>query len=289
MSEGRTSGGESMTQVLCSTGALIGRPNGRNYKLLEEFSPQLHCDGFEFMMYDTWYDTIDELVSNLKSMHLNFPVMHCEKRIGESISKYGEGEFQRAIKLFRENCEIAKEIGATKLVLHLWDGITSDQAFYNNLNAYPRLQEIAESHSLDLLVENVVCNKENPLKHWHQLAMKYPKVHFVFDTKMAAFHNQMDAIYEEENQWLFQGNHVKHYHVNDYAGGYLDWENLKTLPIGKGKIDFERFFTLIRKLHYEDTFTVEATAFDQTGHVDIGLLNSCFDYIRAHMNLLPRM
>lgn len=275
-----------MAQVLCSTGALIGRPNGRNYKLLEEFSSQLHCDGFEFMMYDSWYDEIEELVSNLRNMHLKFPVMHCEKRIGEAISKNREGELQKAIHRFRVNCEIAYEIGATKLVLHLWDGITSDQAFSNNLFAYPKLLEIAEHYSLDLLVENVVCNKEDPLIHWYQLAKNYPKVHFVFDTKMAAFHNQMDSIYEEKNQWLFEEDHIKHYHVNDYAGGYLDWGNLKTLPIGTGKIDFERFFTLIRKLHYEDTFTVEATAFDQTGQVHMDLLNSCFDYIRAHMNPL---
>ena len=37
-----------MAQILCSTGALIGRPNNRDYRLLESFAKQLHCDGFEF-------------------------------------------------------------------------------------------------------------------------------------------------------------------------------------------------------------------------------------------------
>ena len=39
-----------MHQILCSTGALIGRPNGRDYRLLKQFCPQLECDGFEFML-----------------------------------------------------------------------------------------------------------------------------------------------------------------------------------------------------------------------------------------------
>lgn len=42
-----------MNQLLCSTGALIGRPNGRDYRLLGGLSKKLECDGFEFMMYST--------------------------------------------------------------------------------------------------------------------------------------------------------------------------------------------------------------------------------------------
>ena len=42
-----------MRQILCSTGALIGRPNGRDYRLLRQFCPQLDCDGFEFILYDS--------------------------------------------------------------------------------------------------------------------------------------------------------------------------------------------------------------------------------------------
>lgn len=42
-----------MSKILCSTGALIGRPNNRDYTLLKTFSPQLQCDGFEFMMYES--------------------------------------------------------------------------------------------------------------------------------------------------------------------------------------------------------------------------------------------
>ena len=66
-------------RVLCSTGALIGRPNGRNHRLLESFAPELDCGGFEFMIYDTWYPKLDEVVSDVRAMGLNIPTVHCEK------------------------------------------------------------------------------------------------------------------------------------------------------------------------------------------------------------------
>lgn len=270
-----------MFEVLCSTGTMIGRPNGRNYKLLEEFAGQLKCDGFEFMMYDSWYEEADELLQFLQGLHLHIPVVHCEKRIGENISK-GE-ELEITFEKFEINCRIAYGLGAKKLVMHLWDGLTSDAYFENNENAYPILRKIAERYQLDLLVENVVCNHESPLKHWGDLTEKYPDIHFVFDTKMAAFHDELDQLYETDFRWLMQDGHIRHFHVNDYAGGYKDWKNLRTLPIGEGHVDFDRFFAYIKECGYDGTFTVESTVFNADGAVDINMLNRQFDHIRKSM------
>ncbi len=266
-----------MYKILCSTGALIGRPNNRDYRLLKDLSCQLSCDGFEFMMYDTWYDEADKLTEFLKSLNLITPVMHCEKHIGEALS---QGKFNEAYEKFICNLHIAREIGASSLVIHLWDGLTSDAAFANNLKAYARLRQMADAFGIRLLVENVVCNHEDPMKHWCELYKMYPDISFVFDTKMAAFHNEMDLLYSENYAWLWKEKHICHYHVNDYAGGYKDWGNLRTLPIGKGSIDFDRFFSYIKEIGYSDTFTVEATAFDSTGAVNTDMLNGQFDIIR---------
>lgn len=269
-----------MSEILCSTGALIGRPNGRDYKLLKELVGQLTCDGFEFMMYSNWYETQDQLVEDLREMQLYIPVVHCQKSVGEAISKGGAENFRDAFGRFEANCRIARGLGAKKMVMHLWDGITSDANFDNNISAYPRLAETASGYGLDLLVENVVCNREDPMKHWCELREKYPDIHFIFDTKMAAFHGQLELIYEEEYQWLWREGHICHYHVNDYAGGYKDWKNLKTLPIGRGHIDFEKFFGHVKSTGYDGTFTVESTAFGEDGRVDIDMLNAQFAYIR---------
>lgn len=272
-----------MAEILCSTGALIGRPNGRNYRLLETLSKQLSCDGFEFMMYNTWYDEADELVNTLQKLCLRIPVVHCEKHIGESISKGTKEDLEEAYLLFEINCNIAKKLQAEKIVMHLWDGITSDRYFENNKNAYGRLHDIANRYHLDLLIENVVCNCENPMKHWCELRQVYPDIHFIFDTKMAAFHQQLELLYGEEYDWLWKEGHIRHFHVNDYAGGYMDWKNLRTLPIGRGHVDFERFFSYVRQKDYQGTFTVESTAFGEDRKVDIGMLNEQFAYIRSRL------
>ena len=269
-----------MCKILCSTGALIGKPNNRDYKLLETLSKQLTCDGFEFMMYSSWYDEVEVLIDALKSMKLYIPVMHCEKQIGEAISK---AEFDEAYQRFDINCYIAREIGAGSIVVHLWDGITSDAYFQNNIDAYSKLREIADKYSIKVLIENVVCNQEDPMKHWCELKTQFSDISFVFDTKMASFHSQMELLYEEEYQWLWRNNHICHYHVNDYAGGYKEWGKLRTLPIGQGHVNFDRFFRFINMIGYKGTFTVEATAFDSNGVIDIDMLNKQFEFIRNAM------
>lgn len=273
-----------MSEILCSTGALIGRPNGRNYRLLKDLSGQLNCDGFEFMIYSAWYEEEEELVKTLQQMNLNIPVVHCDKFIGESISKGTAEELTEVYRKFEANCRIAGKLKARKIVLHLWNGLTSDKFFENNLKIYPYLAETAKKYGVDLLIENVVCNVQDPLKHWCQLAEQYPDVHFIFDTKMAAFHEQLDLLYTEEYAWLWKEGHIRHYHINDYAGGYMDWKSLRTLAIGKGHIDFERFFAYIREIGYDDTFTVESTAFRADGTIDLEMLNEQFAFIRKALS-----
>lgn len=272
-----------MHKILCSTGALIGRPNGRDYRLLKQFCPQLECDGFEFMLYSTWYDQIEELIHFLKSIQLNIPVMHCEKSLSEHISKGGEDELKEAFRLFEINCGVAETLGAEKMVFHLWNGLISDSNFENNLRAYPELKERAERHGLTLLIENVICHTD-PMSHWVELCQHYPGIRFVFDTKMADFHRQLELLYQPEYDWLWKENHIRHYHVNDYDGGYMDWSNLKVLPLGAGHIDFERFFRFVGQTGYAGDFTFEATGFDKTGTVNFRKLNDQFTLVRKYLN-----
>ena len=274
-----------MHQIYCSTGALIGRPNGRDYRLLEKYCPQLECDGFEFILYDSWYPELDSIRDFLLSLRLNIPVMHCEKSLIEHISRGGEEEEGEAFRKFRLNCGLARSLGARTMVLHLWNGVISDSHIENNLRVWPRLNETAEQHSLELLVENVVCRRD-PMTHWKELYRLYPDIRFVFDTKMADFHGQMELLYAPEYAWLWQEGHIRHYHVNDYGGGYMDWNNLRVLPIGQGHIDFDRFFGFIKKTGYTGDFTFEATGFDREGRVDLDMLNRQFRKARAYIETL---
>ena len=270
-------------KIFCSTGALIGRPNGRDYRLLKQFTPQLDCDGFELMIYPDWYEHPEDLIAFLKPLKISIPVLHCEKALAEHITRGGEEEVKEAFRLLRINCTVASALGADRMVLHLWNGIISDSRFENNLQAYGDLRKTAAEYGLDLLVENVVCHKD-PLTHWDELRQVYPDIHFVFDTKMADFHRQLDKLYDEDHAWLWKENHIRHYHVNDYGGEYMDWSNLKVLPVGHGHIDFDRFFRFIRETEYQGDFTLEATGFDKTGNVNFDMLNTQFRTVRDKLN-----
>lgn len=270
-------------RILCSTGCFVGRANGRNFYLIEKYADKLSCDGFEFMMYSSWYARLRELGDFLVSTGLSFPTMHCEKHIGEWFTTGEEYAVRSALRLFECNCELARRIGADRLVLHLWNGLPSDSRFENNLAVFGSLEKIAADRGVTIVVENVVCHEKEPMIHWRQLAEMYPEVRFLFDTKMAAFHNEVDALFSDEYEWLWQQNRIRHLHINDYGGGYMDWHALKVLPIGSGKVDFDSFFGNLKKRGYSGDYTVEATALRPDGSVDIDMLNGCFEKIRDYL------
>lgn len=270
-----------MNKVLCSTGAVLGRPNGRDIKLLNKCVELLECDGYEFLMYDTWYEKRDELCDFMSAFSVPVPVFHVDKTVGDLISRHEAGDTERALELFEMNCSLAKAFKSEKLVLHLWSGLDSDKNISHNIESYKYLRNISDDYGLALTVENVVCNNDDPMSHWITLVKAYPDIQFTFDTKMAAFHDQIDLLYKEDNRYIFAN--IKHMHINDYLGGYKDWENLNTLHIGNGNINFDKLFGFLNQMHYKGDFTVEATSFDQSGAIDFEALNRSFRKIRSHI------
>ena len=267
-----------MGRILCSTGAIIARANNRDYGLLADIMPRLRCDGLEFMMYQSWHEGhADRLIEALAPW--NVPVFHMTKQIGEWVS---EGRLAEAEAMFRADCAVAKAMGASMLVLHLWSGHASDQHIERNIAAYPVLRRIAEQNGLTLTVENVLCNTVDPMTHMKALAEAYPDILFTFDTKMAAFHSQLDALYAPENAWLLP--RIAHFHVNDYAGGHIDWGNMSAKALGRGHVDFDRFFAFVRKMGYAGDFTCEASALDPDGSVRYEEMNASLDRIRREVN-----
>ena len=268
-----------MSRILCSTGAIIAKANNRDYSLLAGIMPHLRCDGLEFMMYQSWHGSHEEGLLRALAPY-DVPVFHMTKQIGEWVS---QGNFADAADMFRADCALAKAMGARLLVLHLWSGRASDQHIERNIAAYPALRAIAEEQGLTLTVENVLCNTADPMTHMKVLVDKYPDILFTFDTKMAAFHSQLDALYAPQNAWLLP--RIAHFHVNDYAGGHIDWANMSAKALGKGHVDFERFFAFVRGMEYTGDFTCEATALDPDGAVRFDEMNASLDRIRKEGSL----
>lgn len=283
-----------MNRILCSSGAFIGKANNNDYTLLKEYAPKLDCDGFELMMSSSWYPILDEVIATVKSYGLTIPVIHSQKSLGEALcgmtTSFSDGRFHdrvmtpeedsetffRGTERFRLNLKLAQKLGAEKMVLHLWNGTVSDKNIEKNVERFGAWKLLAEKAGVELLVENVICNTYDPLHNVDLVAKAYPDAGFVYDTKMAEFHDQTMKLFSPEYEYIVKEGRIRHLHVNDYGGGYMDWGHMQVLPIGAGHIDFEGFFSKLGEYGYPGDFTVESTALAKDGTVDFDMLNECF-------------
>ena len=290
-----------MNEILCSSGAFIGKRNDDDYRLLKTYAEKLDCDGFELLISRTWYPEMDKLIETVKSYKLNIPVIHANKILGEYLcgmtASFDDGVyseyimtdseeqelFEKGTEYFLINLKAAKELGASKMVLHLWNGIASDKRLDNNIRRFGAWKELADKECIDLLVENVVCNNNDPLSNMNRVADAYKDAGFVYDTKMAEFHDQTLDLFERPNIRLLKEDRIRHLHINDYGGGYMDWGNMKILPIGSGHVNFESFFENMLAWGYNGDYTVETTALGKDGRVDTDMLNDCFKRIREYI------
>ena len=263
-------------RILCSTGCLCTMRNGRDHTLICKTAPLLHGDGFEFMMYGSWYDAWRKILDDILAMNVNIPVMHVEKRIGERITL---GDISEARACFRINAEMAAALGADKLVMHLWDGRPSDSNIAVNYAEYAVLRDIAAEHGVTLTVENVVCINSTPLDHLARLHDMYPDISFTYDFKMAQFHAQVEKTFSKEYMWLWQGP-VKHVHFSDFGGEPMEWSALRSLHPGEGNIDFAGICRNLCNVGYEGCITIESTSVNEDGSIQIDKLNRSIDLIR---------
>jgi len=269
--------GVCMIKILCSTGCLCTMKNGRDHTLIGKTAPGLHADGFEFMMYGSWYDNWMSIRDEILAMNVNIPVMHVEKRIGERITL---GETEDARSAFGINAKMAASLGAEKMVMHLWDGRPSDSNIAANYAEYAYLRDIAAENGVLLTVENVVCINSTPLDHLARLHEMYPDISFTYDFKMAQFHGQVEKTFSDEYAWLWQGP-VKHVHFSDFGGAPMEWTALRSLHPGEGRIDFAYICENLKRVGYDGYITIESTSVNEDGTIQLEKLNRSIDYIKS--------
>ena len=75
--------------TLVSTGTMVGRSNGFNYKRalreINKLQDKGLCVGCELMMLTFFYDKLGDIVSEVKKSSVNPVTIHCEKEIGTKI------------------------------------------------------------------------------------------------------------------------------------------------------------------------------------------------------------
>lgn len=267
--------------VLCSTGAMITRFNGRDPRLLREFYPRLEADGIEFMVYPSWDGCLFEIIEAVRGIQreigMNIPVLHADKRIGELLSEGGEGALPEARSRLENNLRIADMLGAGLVVLHLWGGKASDYQIERNISVLGDYMRLADKAGVILTVENVVCADRTPLTHLNTIMDEYPDALFTVDTKMAEFNGELKETVACDRLW---DGRTRHLHVNDYGGGVKDFSDLRVLHMGEGHVDFKPFFERVATSGYEGYMTVESSSVRPDGTVDFEKLNGTVNKLR---------
>ena len=272
------------TELLCSTGTLVGRANGFNHLLVAEHHKSIEADGFELMMLKAFYEKLPIVARDLTNAGVDIRTIHFEKDITALLGLHGADEKREGLRLFSQNAEMGKNVGAKKAVFHLWDGRFSPEQIENVVVLLETLYEICEKNGLELVVENVPARKPSPYENVSEIARRYPKARFTFDTRHCHFMGQIDTFFESA---LWQ-DRIGHIHVSDYNGTTVPDMWGVTRPIlhpGEGIIDFDALFEKMPPC-VADTLTLESPVIGADGAVDIPKLNQTLRYLALKMKKL---
>ncbi len=266
-----------MSKIYCSTGVMVGRVNGNDYTLISKHFPILMqkglIDGAEFMFATSFYDKLDDIYDKLSNIGVPFDVIHCDKEIGVMLSECDDEISKKALEMLRINCSFGKKIGAKKGVFHLWGSKKSDTHIEYNLSYLPQIIEIFQENDIELLVENIPCREYSGLSNWRRM-YSYEDVSFIFDTRFGAFHDEIEATFNEPI-W----NKIKHIHISDYSSYPRNFEKIRPiLHPCEGVIDFESLFDELEKHNYHCSFTLESPVMSE-GYIDIEKLENTLKYL----------
>jgi len=282
-------------KLYLSMGSLVERRNNFDDSEVARTVPALMEEGFidgaEFMFIKAYYRRAEELARKLVSEGCRFPTFHTDKDIGAVLSNAGVSfrdgwreEAARlrkmALEMFEYNCLTAVEAGSERLVLHLWGGQNSDTEIGYNVDALPRLEEIAERYGLRIMVENVPSVDTDPLTNWKKISDHLDRVGLVFDTRFATCHRNAKETLEDP-----VAAHIEHVHISDYRGGLKEFRCLR--PVfhpGEGICDFPLIFSHLKSSGFAGSFNLESPGIVSDGpEIDLDNLKRSLKFIKDSM------
>ncbi len=266
-----------MRTILASTGTIVGSANNYGTHLVTKILPALMeedlISGGELMMLNAYYVRLSHIAAEWNTAGIPFPVIHCEKDVGTLISDAGalyavqnweeaDASRERAVELFRMNCEMGAMVQASRMVLHLWGGRNSDRYLSTNMEVLAELCEIIRPYKMRLLIENIPSAMLDPLQNWHKLLPFCPEIGLIFDTRFGNLHRQIDKVWADSAIVP----HIEHIHISDHIGAERDFSSLRPiLHPGEGMIDFDAFARILDANAYHNTITLESPVIEEGG------------------------
>lgn len=267
--------------ILCSTGTIVGKANGFNYRLIPQYRDEICADGFELMIQKAYYGNLPQIAKDFERAAIDIPMIHFEKDITALLGLGTEEDLREGLRIFKENTEMAQAVGAKGAVFHLWDGRFEKNHLKSGLSILETLYEICEKREIELFVENVPC-RHSPYEHILKIAEKYPFARFTFDTRHADFIGETSKFLESPI-WKTKIGHI---HVSDHCGQTAPGMWGVTRPIlhpGEGRIDFDALFASMPPYDGE-TVTLESPVMLPDGTHDLGRLNRSLAFLREKIN-----
>lgn len=266
-------------QLLCSTGAFTRDPDRTDYRAILTYGPALAVDGFELLFYPDWYPHVDDIAASLRASGLRFPAIHAEKSIGPALGSDQSEARALGLRRLRDNCRLGGMLGAGLLILHLWGLPGSDEHLDRNLDALGACLTIAADEGMSVAVETIPCVRADPLGNVHRALDRDARCLAALDTEFLALHGQLDAALIAP--WLWEGRRVAHIHVKDYDGRMVSADgHRRYLHPGEGRIDFGGVFGAIHEHAFSGFVSLEASAVDRVGAVDLGRLQTSIAALR---------
>ena len=242
---------------LISTGSITRNPDFTDHLRIVRHVPPADL---ELSIYRAW----DERV--VDDLHgLPIVVAHADKAIGATLSG-DHPELDR----FDLNCRIAGALGATTIVLHLWELPDGDRYLERNLAQLPRLLDAAEEQGLTLAVETIPCTLGTPLDNVRRACERDPRCRVTVDTEFLALHGQLDRADE-------LGELIAHVHVKDFDPAVWGTKPRRYLLPGEGTLDIDGF---LDRLPYDGTLTLEMSAVGANGEIDADRLEAADTWLR---------
>lgn len=267
-------------RLLCSTGALSRFPDLTDQARIIAALPELKADGFEILVYDSWYGTLERLAQLLLELDLRYPAIHAEKEIGPLLVTGEQADRDEAMRRWRLNCLFGQSVNAEIAVLHLWGLPRADECLVRQLDCLPDLLAVADEYGLTLACETIPSRARDPLSNVAAAVRRDPHTRVALDTEFLAMHGQLDDALRAD--WLWERpDLVCHLHIKDYNGRLTDGEGKRRyLHPGEGEIDFPRLFRHLDKRGYTGYVSLEAPAMRGGEEVDIAKVNASLDRIR---------
>jgi sugar phosphate isomerase/epimerase len=262
---------------LASTGFVTRFPDVADHRRIVEWFPRLDVDGFELSISRVW--DASRVEHDLADAGLRFETAHLDKRIGAELLD----DAQAALAQLERDCRLAAHLGATLVVLHLWELPVGDRRLDENLGHLPACLDVAEAAGVALTVETIPCSVGSPLANVHRALHADDRCRVTLDTEFLAHHGQVDAALADDALW----ERVAHIHVKDYAGGLRDGDDRRRYLIpGEGTIDFGALYPSLRERGYDGALTLEISALTPAGEVGERRFHAAESWLRARPWLL---